>query len=198
MLAAAGAGAVIGLEAPGPAFDALAARYALPNFSFKPVHGLQLPLGDREADVVVCLDLLDQIEQPQVLLCEVQRVLYFGGTAIISVPNAAVVMRGLHGRIHQQHARLGMYESQFMSLLDPYFARVQLFGQVYQRSGDAPLAQPHTPDYRTLSHLMPPMRSGLGDTMSAPHDQRAPTEGWAFIPRRAEFAIFLVAVCRGA
>jgi SAM-dependent methyltransferase len=199
LLAAAGAEAVIGLEAPGPAFDALAARYALPNFTFKPVHGLTLPLGDREADVVVCLDLLDQIEEPDVLLREVQRVLFFGGTAIFSVPNSAGVMRGLFGRIYQQQSRHGMYELQFMSLLDLHFARVQLFGQVYQRSGDVDLAPPQAQDQRTRARFSPPpTHAPRSATVSAPQNQRAPTEGWVFIPRRAELAISLVAVCRSA
>ena len=47
----------------------------------------RLPIGDHEYDCVICLELLEHLQTPIVLLGEFRRVLKPEGRAIISVPN---------------------------------------------------------------------------------------------------------------
>jgi SAM-dependent methyltransferase len=60
-----------------------------------------LPVGDAEYDCVVCLELLEHLTSPVVLLEEIRRVLRPDGRLVISVPNPyswVEVYRELFGR----------------------------------------------------------------------------------------------------
>lgn len=60
-----------------------------------------LPVGDAEYDCVVCLELLEHLTSPVVLLEEIRRVLRPDGRAVISVPNPyswVEIYRELFGR----------------------------------------------------------------------------------------------------
>jgi 2-polyprenyl-3-methyl-5-hydroxy-6-metoxy-1,4-benzoquinol methylase len=61
----------------------------------------RLPVGDREYDCVVCLELLEHLPRPLTLLAEMRRVLKPEGRAVISVPNPyswVEVFREIYGR----------------------------------------------------------------------------------------------------
>lgn len=61
----------------------------------------RLPVGDRQYDCVVCLELLEHLPRPLVLLGEIRRVLQPEGRAVISVPNPyswVELFREVYGR----------------------------------------------------------------------------------------------------
>jgi 2-polyprenyl-3-methyl-5-hydroxy-6-metoxy-1,4-benzoquinol methylase len=61
----------------------------------------RLPVGDREYDCVVCLELLEHLPRPLTVLGEMRRVLKPEGRAVISVPNPyswVEVFREIYGR----------------------------------------------------------------------------------------------------
>lgn len=89
-VAAARAGARVTALDYNPAYCAIAAlraaRYALP-LPVAAAAGEAIPLPDAAYDAVVCLDVLEHVQQPDALVAELHRVLRPGGVALITAIN---------------------------------------------------------------------------------------------------------------
>jgi ubiquinone/menaquinone biosynthesis C-methylase UbiE len=192
MLAAAGARDVVGMDAPEPPFAEAGRRVVLPNLRFEPVTGETLPMADRSADVAVCLDVLDQIARPEVLVRELRRILLPGGTVIVSITNRRQAAGGVLGRLYQQaSAPAGMSEAELRALLDPYFGRLQLFGQSYRRA-----VSPSFELLRSRQRAAPLrfLSQSLFSALSTQPTAERLQEGWVFVPGDTATAVSLVAV----
>ncbi len=191
MLAAAGARDVVGMDAPEPPFAEAGRRVVLPNLHFEPVLGEALPMADRSADVVVCLDVLDHIARPELLVREMRRLLLPGGTVIVSVANGRQATGGVLGRMYQNRAPAGMSELQLRALLAPCFGRIQVFGQSYRRA-----ASPSFEMLRSRQRAAPLRflsQSLFSALTTQPPDEQA-QEGWVFAPGDTTAAVALIAV----
>jgi ubiquinone/menaquinone biosynthesis C-methylase UbiE len=191
MLAAAGARDVVGMDAPQPSFAEAGRRVVLPNLRFEPVIGETLPMADRSADVVVCLDVLDQIARPEVLVRELRRILLPGGTVIVSIANRRQAAGGVLGRMYQNSMPAGMSELQLRALLDPCFGRVQLFGQSYHRAVSPSFELLRSRQRATPLRLL---SQSLFSALSTQPAAERLQEGWVFVPGETATAVSLVAV----
>ena len=192
MLAAAGARDVVGMDAPEPSFAEAGRRVVLPNLRFEPVTGETLPVADRWADVAICLDVLDQIARPEVLVREMRRVLLPGGTVIVSIASRRQAAGGVLGRLHRQPgAPAGMSDGELRALLEPCFGRLQLFGQSYRRAASPSFELLRSQQRATPLRLL--SQSLFSALTTPPLDEQA-HEGWVFTPGDTATAVSLLAV----
>lgn len=98
-------------------------HYSKPNISFKVGSGTAIPLEDNSVEVAVSHETIEHIDDYELFLKEVKRVLKADGQAIISTPNDDEYPAGNHFHLHQFKI------SEFKKLLKKYFSNVTLYYQ---------------------------------------------------------------------
>jgi SAM-dependent methyltransferase len=100
MLARAGAMLVTGIDLDEATIEA--ARPNMPAGVELTVGDLaSLPLDDGSFDVVVCLEAIEHVRDPQVVLDELRRILAPAGVLVLSTPNRDVVLPGNPYHVHE-------------------------------------------------------------------------------------------------
>lgn len=97
------------------------------NLLFLQGDATSLPVRSRSADLVVALEVLEHVENPEGLVAELARVLRLGGAVLISTPNKASYTdaRDYHNPFHVHE----FYREGFLNLLQRHFDSVQLVHQ---------------------------------------------------------------------
>src|SRR3954453_20744455 len=120
MLAAAGAGSVVGLDIDKPTVEHARAKYGL---EFEHADVGELPFEDGSFDLVVSFETLEHVPDAARAISEFRRVLADGGVLVASTPNSDryLVDNEFHAREFTQ--------DEFGDLLAPHFSDVALFYQ---------------------------------------------------------------------
>jgi SAM-dependent methyltransferase len=121
------AGEVIGVDANPEAYEHSRARYRRPNLSFQ--RGLVEDF-DEEVDVVVFLQTIEHIHEPDRLL---ERISQLAPLAYISTPNRLTLAPpGAEKSDNPWHLR-EYDQDEYRALLEPHFASVELLGLFHAR-----------------------------------------------------------------
>ncbi len=132
LLSADGAEKVIGVDVSSEAIEYAISRYNSDGLSFRVGDILDLTfLPDNHFDVVTCFETIEHVKDPQRALVELARVLKPKGLLIISSPNRKLTSPGRTAideplNIHHTFEYL---TKEFISLLDGYFGKCEIYGQ---------------------------------------------------------------------
>jgi SAM-dependent methyltransferase len=121
ILAEAGATRVTGVDISAPAIEA--ARATARGAEFEVGDIASLPLGDDSVDLVVCLETIEHVEEPERALDELARVLAPDGLLLLSSPNRDVYPPG------NPHHRREFTPSELRDELRRRFREVELLRQ---------------------------------------------------------------------
>jgi len=127
----AGADCVVGIDVDAGAVERAKTIYRRPGLEFRAGNGIELPIGNSTADVFVCLETIEHIQEDALFLDEAWRVLRPGGTLICSTPNRDVTNPGASlDDAPWNHFHVREYNSsEFGKLLGSRFDIVERFGQ---------------------------------------------------------------------
>ncbi len=103
------------------------ARQRFRNIDFRIYDGLRLPFSDECFDVVVSLQVIEHIEDPNGYLAEIARVLMPAGRAIFTTPNAAVRLDPGMAPWNKFHVR-EFNAAELQATLRSYFSIVNVTG----------------------------------------------------------------------
>lgn len=89
VLLAESAASVVGADTSREAVETARSRFSRPNVTYHQLSGSILPLADEEFDVVVCLETLEHLAEPEQprFLAELRRVLKDDGLIVLSTPD---------------------------------------------------------------------------------------------------------------
>jgi SAM-dependent methyltransferase len=126
------AASVVGLDANPEAHEHARLRYVRPNLSF--ARGLVETYGEpRSFDVVVFLQTIEHVQDPNAVLAHIRSLLTAGGTAYISTPNVLTLApRGAERSGNPWHLK-EYRAAEFRELCRPAFAEVELLGLFHAR-----------------------------------------------------------------
>lgn len=202
----AGARAVVGVDLSWEAVREAAALQAAEVLVVR-ADAVHLPLSDGGIDSVVSFETIEHLEEDELFVSELRRVLHPDGLAVISTPNALQTKPEDGIPANPFHVR-EYTPARLASLLSSHFGRVELLGQVAQPAYPVnPFWQPMEkagvgagPRVAALTwriqHRMPfPVK----DRLSRLRHNRGFYPGeydWRFAVDRVDEAHVLVAVCR--
>jgi 2-polyprenyl-3-methyl-5-hydroxy-6-metoxy-1,4-benzoquinol methylase len=121
ILAEAGAAQVTGVDISAPAIEA--ARATAGGAAFEVGDIASLPLSDNSVDLVVCLETIEHVEEPERALDELARVLVPEGLLVLSSPNRDVYPPG------NPHHRCEFTPAELRDELRRRFREVELMRQ---------------------------------------------------------------------
>ncbi|HXL01706.1 MAG TPA: methyltransferase domain-containing protein, partial [Candidatus Atribacteria bacterium] len=127
-----GAREVIGIDYAREIIEYDLEKYQKDNLTFETMNVLDLAFEDNKFDVVVCFEVFEHIDDPDVLLKELSRVLKPDGMLIVSTPNKTVYSPDKEPG-NPFHVREYSYQ-EFRSILAKYFHNFKFIGQ-YLSSG---------------------------------------------------------------
>jgi SAM-dependent methyltransferase len=137
LLATAGASHVDGVDISESAIEHARQAHADQHLTFHLASGQQLPVAAASYDVVVALETLEHVDDDDLFLREIVRVIRPDGRFLCSTPNRAVTNPGTaisNPPFNPHHVR--EYTSvELGSLLRRYFVSVDLLGQTAYRGG---------------------------------------------------------------
>ena len=119
---------VVGLDISEEAIEYARKNYTRPNLEFRVDNALHCSLESGSFDVVVCLEVIEHLDDYRGLLGEIRRLLKPGGRAIISTPNRRKTSGSLTRPANPFH-RQEWLPGEFTQLLSEYFPEVILYGQ---------------------------------------------------------------------
>lgn len=125
------AGLVVGLDINKPSLEYANGAYGGNGARFVNADAKDLPFANRSFDLVVSMETIEHLLNPEVFLISVLRVLKEGGVFIVSTPNRLVANPGKtlgdspKNRFHQREYS----KTEFQGLLRKCFRRVDLYGQ---------------------------------------------------------------------
>lgn len=122
---ASSAAKVISLDVDLPTLSRAASRYRSAEFAVADLH--RVPLADSSVDWIVCLQVIEHLENAHTFVREAARVLGPGGTLIVSTPNRLTFPSGLNPFHSHEHDA-----SELRELLSPGFAEVRLLGTAHR------------------------------------------------------------------
>lgn len=76
-------------------------NYAQANIDFKQGDALAIPLKDKSVEVVVSLETIEHLPNPELFVKEVKRVLKLGGLFVVSTPNDEEYVEGNEFHVHE-------------------------------------------------------------------------------------------------
>jgi SAM-dependent methyltransferase/GT2 family glycosyltransferase len=130
---------VIGIDLAPDATQWAARKYGRANLKFVCGSGTAIPLGQNSSfDVAVCFELLEHIEEQDVLLVEIKRLLKPNGILILSTPNRSTYSDepGYKNPFHKKE----LYFPEFCKLVGERFSDTVFLGQrVYTGASMWPL-----------------------------------------------------------
>lgn len=126
---------VSAMSVSAEAVDIALKYFSAPNASYERIYPTELPYPEEHFDVVVALQTIENLDQPEDLVREASRVLKQDGIFVVSVPDK-------QGNADERR-RIGMYASQFQELLERHFGHVRTYrqgavagGSIIPASGD--------------------------------------------------------------
>ena len=121
------AGHVIGVDISSDVIKQANQKYQRPNLRFLCGSVENIPVPDKEVDVIVSFETLEHIADHEKMLAEIKRVLATGGLLIISTPDKKnyTDKTGYKNPFHTKE----LYAEEFTALLKKYFKNVQLLDQ---------------------------------------------------------------------
>ncbi|HDH96829.1 MAG TPA: class I SAM-dependent methyltransferase, partial [Proteobacteria bacterium] len=132
-LAEAGARLAVGIDNSDEAIRYARSRYRHRRSFFAVADALELPFGDDSFDVIVCMEVLEHLEDQKALLSEIARVLKGDGILLISTPNPNRPTISGEREPNPFHVREVELE-EFRDLLASMFKNVKILFQA-RRSG---------------------------------------------------------------
>jgi len=127
-LAEAGAKLAVGIDNSAEAIDYARGRYEHENSTFAVADALALPFADDSFGAVVCMEVLEHLEDQKRLLSEVARVLGDEGILFISTPNPNRPSISDEEKPNPFHVREVELE-EFKDLLSKHFKNVEMLYQ---------------------------------------------------------------------
>lgn len=122
------AGAVVGVDVDSDAVAHAKELYeAHSRLNYQHVSGGKLPFEDASFDVVVCFEVIEHLESPNLLLPELARLVGKNGVLVISTPNKRLYSdeRNFQNEFHLHE----FYIEEFRQFLTSEFKNVRFFGQ---------------------------------------------------------------------
>lgn len=194
---------VVGTDSSEEVVEYAAAKYPLPNLEYRRMPAEKHAFPDGSFDVVVCLELIEHVENYVAVMAEMRRLLKPGGILVLSTPNKDITSPGRETPIHEFHVH-EFTIPELRQLCRRYFAEVELFSQ------ENPFEKSHrivrslmSLDFLHLRGLFSPraknrmkdrMREKMGESIE---EQRQPGR-WAVIPGAKPTCRDIVVVCRKA
>jgi len=127
----AGAQNVFGIDVDAQAVERAQSKYANPGLEFVLGNGREIPLGHSFADVFVCLETIEHVNEDEAFISEAWRVLRPGGLLVCSTPNREVTNPG--AALHDapwNHFHVREYnDMEFERLLCSRFEIIERHGQ---------------------------------------------------------------------
>jgi SAM-dependent methyltransferase len=122
------ADSVCGVDIDEAAVRHAAEKYAKPNLHFLTGSITDVPIPDNQSfDVIVCFEAIEHIEEHDVLLSEVKRLLKPDGVFVVSTPNKEVYDEG--GEASNPFHVKELTFDEFNALLSKHFSIVSYLGQ---------------------------------------------------------------------
>ena len=139
---------VVGLEYSASAVAHARGRYQQDNLVFLQGDGQRMPLPSNRFDVAVSFETIEHMDQPELLIGEIKRVLRPGGLAIISTPDL-VSYNATYQHENPYHL-CEMTENEFRDFLHKYFRYVSIGWQRHLSGSLISLPNEKGPDLVTL------------------------------------------------
>ncbi|MCK4736579.1 MAG: sulfatase-like hydrolase/transferase [Methanophagales archaeon] len=138
---------VIGVEIDEKTVKHASSSYISDNLEFIQGSILKVPIeGEKMFDAIICFEAIEHVEEHEVLMKEVKRLLRDDGIFIVSSPNKKVYTDDpdYHNPFHLKE----LYFDEFKKLLNNYFTNTNFFGQrVYTASNLWCLTSREAPNY---------------------------------------------------
>jgi len=119
---------VVGIEIDEKSVTHAQQAYPKKNIEFRKGSILNIPIeGEKIFDVIVCFEAIEHINEHDILIQEIKRLLKNDGLLIISTPNKQNYSdeTGYHNPFHKKE----LYYPEFLELLRNHFSSACLFGQ---------------------------------------------------------------------
>lgn len=126
-LAANGAKKVVGIDVAADAIAYAKSKYRQENLEFVQMNSTELSFSDESFDAVTSFQVIEHINESNIFLSEMARVLKGGGTAIISTPNKQTYSPGTAVPENPFHVK-EFYLTEFRELLQRHFNEVDILG----------------------------------------------------------------------
>lgn len=134
---------VVGIDNSLDAIHYCKEHYKKPNLSFLQMNCNRLALPSSIYDVVVSFETLEHVQDADVLLQELSRVLKQGGMLIMSTPNRenfSLYTKGVKNPFHIKEYD----ENEFAKLIGTHFEMKEILGQKFFAKKDIPLLNEYT------------------------------------------------------
>jgi ubiquinone/menaquinone biosynthesis C-methylase UbiE len=194
---------VVGTDRSEEVIKYAAAKYPLPNIEFRCMPAEKHAFPDESFDVVVCLELIEHVQNYVAVMEEMHRLLKPGGILILSTPNKNVTSPGRETPIHDFHVHEFTIR-ELQELCQCYFAAVELFSQEnpFEKSRRI-VRRLMALDFLRLRTLFSPrakdrMKDRMRDKMGETIQEKPQLGRWAVIPAAKPDCRDIVVVCRKA
>lgn len=118
---------VIGVEIDNTSVAAATKKYNASNLQFRQGSVTQLPLQDKEADMVVSFETLEHVNEQEQMISEIKRVVKQNGIVVISTPDKK--MYSDLKNFNNPHHVKELYKSEFIALISRFFKHLIVLKQ---------------------------------------------------------------------
>ncbi|MDD5529889.1 MAG: methyltransferase domain-containing protein [bacterium] len=125
-----GAKKVTGIDISEETIEYCKSHYENENLEFKVMNAEKLSFPDKIFDVVVSFEVVEHLENPEMYLSEIKRVLKTDGILIISTPNKKIYTDAVEDWKNPFHIH-EYYIEEFDAFLKKYFTEITFWGQDY-------------------------------------------------------------------
>jgi len=195
------AGQMVGTDCSKEVIAHAAAKYPLPNVEFRCMPAEKQSFPDESFDVVVCLELIEHVEDYVAVMEQMHRVLKPEGTLIISTPNKDVTSPGRKRPIHDFHVH-EFTIAELRELCQRYFSEVELYSQENPFEKSRRIVRwLMALDFLRLRKLFPRrskhrMKDGMRERLGETIQEEPEPDRWAVIPGAKRTCRDIVVVCR--
>ncbi|MFA5032178.1 MAG: methyltransferase domain-containing protein [bacterium] len=125
-----GAKKVTGIDISKETIEYCKSNYENKNLEFKVMNAEKLSFPDKVFDVVVSFEVVEHLQNPEMYLSEIKRVLKTDGILIISTPNKKIYTDAVEDWKNPFHIH-EYYIDEFDVFLKKYFSEITFWGQDY-------------------------------------------------------------------
>jgi ubiquinone/menaquinone biosynthesis C-methylase UbiE len=119
---------VFGVDIDDPTINYAKKHYSGKNIEYKVGDGQKIPIEDNSIDVVITFETIEHVEDYNLFLKEVKRVLKDDGVVILSTPNDLEFAEGNHFHLHEfEYNELMSMLKKYFLFIDPYFQATSRF-----------------------------------------------------------------------